>query len=139
MLIADNLQNYEQFEPIDSFYADRLLKNPSWELVWEDYIGWLKREAIYDQAIASSRAAVELNPRAKRLRIQLSLLELEHGSSERGVFTAETLINDYSEDPAIWMLYARALDSAGRRNDAQKAIEKANQIQLELLRSHELD
>ena len=139
MLIAHNLQNYEQFEPIDSFYAIRLQNNPSWELVWEDYIGWLKRESIYEQAVATSRAAVELNPKAKRLRIQLSLLELEHGSSERGIFTAESLINDYSNDPAIWMLYARALDSAGRRNDAKIAIERANQIQLELLRPHELD
>jgi tetratricopeptide (TPR) repeat protein len=138
-LLGRNLQFHEQFQAIDGLYVSRLTENPKWVFVWEEYIGWLRRDGIYDRAIEMSTVAVQKNPTSKRLRIQLVLLESEFGDQDVAVFNAQTLIENYREDPAMWMLYARALDSAGRRNDAQKAIETANQIQLELLRTHELD
>ena len=80
-----------------------------------------------------------MNPNANRLRIQLALLELEYGSTVQAVKIAHQLVDEHKKDPAMWMLYARALDSDGRRDEAQKAIEAANQIQLERLRTIKLD
>jgi predicted Zn-dependent protease len=129
LLIAHNLQNYAQFEPIDSFYFTRIANNPNWLLVWEDYVGWLKRDGFKNQALLASRAAVSSNPNAKRLRIQLALLELGHGNANDSVDIAKKLVEENKTDPSIWMLYARTLDGAGRREEAQNAVDMAQKLQ----------
>jgi len=137
LLIAHNQQNYAQFEPIDTLYATRLVKNPNWLLVWEDYVGWLKRDGMRNRAVVTSRAAVALNPQAKRLRIQLALLESEYGNADASVGIAKLLVDEFQTDPSMWMLYARTLDGVGRREEAQRAVETAQQLQLNRLTNNE--
>ncbi len=128
-LLGRNLQFHKQFQQIDVLYSQRLAKNPHWLFVWEEYIGWLRRDGLYDRAIQKSTIAVAENPNAKRLRIQLSLLELEFGNPEVAVKIAQALVEENKQDSAMWMLFARALDRSGRREKAQQAVEMANQIQ----------
>jgi predicted Zn-dependent protease len=63
------------------------------------------------------------------LRIQLALLHIDFGDPEVGVFISGDLVDEYQEDPSMWMLFARALDRSGRREKAQQAVNVANQIQ----------
>jgi len=129
MLIGQNLQYHAQFSPIQDHYAKRLELNPHWELVWEDYIGWLKREGSYQDAIAASKVAVKHNPKSKRLRIQWALLESEFGNSEEAVYLASILVQDYVNDPAMWMLLSRTLDKNGQREKSLQAMDQAKKIQ----------
>jgi len=135
MLLGQNMQYHAQFVPIDQLYASRLKVNLHWELVWEDYVGWLKREMQFERAIQASHKAVQSNPNAKRLRIQLALLELESGNTSTAVHIAKQLVDEDKEDPAMWMLYARALDSDGRNEKAVFALEKAKQLLAERLQN----
>ena len=130
MLIGQNLQYFEQFQPIEMFYTERLEVNPKWPLVWEDYVGWLKRDGLYERAIVASTNAVTLNPTATRLKIQLALLEMEFGEPPTAVLIMQPIVEEYQGDPSMWMLYARALDRAGRIEESQQAIEIANQLLL---------
>ena len=127
--LGRNLQFHEQFQQIDELYLQRLIENPHWVFVWEEYVGWLRRDGMYDRAIQMSTVAVNENPTTKRLRIQLALLELEFGNPEVAVTIAQALVEESKNDPSMWMLFARALDSSGRREEAQQAVEMANQIQ----------
>ena len=51
MLLGQIMQMNHAHQEIDSFYANRLESNQRWELVWEDYVAWLKREERYEKAI----------------------------------------------------------------------------------------
>ena len=138
MLIGQNLQNFEQYQPIEKFYVERLEANPDWTLVWEDYVGWLKRDGLYAQALAASNNSVTLNPTATRLRIQLALLEMEFGEPALAVSIMQNILEEIQDDPSMWMLYARALDRAGRREESQQAVEIANQLLLLRSQNNEL-
>ena len=127
--LGRNLQYHAQFQLIDDLYSQRLSENPHWDFVWEEYIGWLRRDGLYERAIQQSTIAVNENPAVKRLRIQLALLELEFGDPEVAILISKELVDEYKEDPSMWMLFARALDRSGRREEAQHAVEIANQIQ----------
>ena len=129
MLLGRNLQHHKQYAEIDALYFERLTNNPNWEFVWEEYIGWLRRDSLTDRAILMSTTAVDENPTAKRLRIQLALLHIDFGDPEVGVLVSSDLVNENQHDPSMWMLYARALDRSGRREQAQHAVGVANQIQ----------
>jgi tetratricopeptide (TPR) repeat protein/NAD-dependent dihydropyrimidine dehydrogenase PreA subunit len=129
MYLGRNLQHHKQYPEIDALYSERLSKNPHWEFVWEEYIGWLRRDGLHERAILKSTTAVNENPTAKRLRIQLALLHIDFGDPEVGVFISGDLVDEYQEDPSMWMLFARALDRSGRREKAQQAVNVANQIQ----------
>ncbi|MBT7658095.1 MAG: tetratricopeptide repeat protein, partial [Phycisphaerae bacterium] len=135
MLLGQNMQYHAQFVPIDQLYASRLKVNLHWELVWEDYVGWLKREMQFERAIQASHKAVQSNPNAKRLRIQLALLELESGNTSTAVHIAQQLVDEDMQDPVMWRLYARALDSDGRNEKAVFALEKAKQLLAEQLQN----
>ncbi len=138
MLLGQNLQQHAQFNPIDTFYADRLDSNPDWIIIWEDYVGWMKRNSMFDRAIVISRVAVEKNPSTSRLRIQLALLEMEHGSPSKAVQITQNLLEENKTDPSLWLLYARALDRDGKKEEAQNAIRIAEQVQKEYTESLEL-
>jgi len=138
MLLGQNLQQHAQFNPIDRFYSERLESNPDWKTVWEDYVGWTKRSSMFDRAIGISRVAVGKNPLATRLRIQLALLEMEHGSPTKAVQIMQHLLEENKKDPSWWLLYARALDRSGNKEEAQNAIRIAEQVQKEHAVSLEL-
>jgi len=127
-LLGRNLQLHEQFEAIDGLYLSRLTDHPNWEFVWEEYVGWLKRDGMYDRAIVMSTKAVEENQDSKRLRIQLALLESEFGNPEHAVRHAQVLTEAHPNDPSMWMLLARSYDSNNQREEAQEAVSTATQL-----------
>ena len=129
MLLGQIMQmNYARQE-IRAFYVNRLEKNQNWELVWEDYVAWLKREELYDQAIQASREAIDINPDASRLLLQNALTEMQHGDIEASIryFRLETEV--HPENPNAWLLLARSLSAAGRTEEARMAITKATELQ----------
>jgi tetratricopeptide (TPR) repeat protein len=131
MLLGQMMQYHQQSLYIDAFYTGRLEENEQWELVWEDYVGWLKRDGMYEQAIVASKNAVVKNPDAIRLKIQLVLLEIEFGDIENAIAIATKMTKRYPTKPSPWMLLSRALDQSGDYDAAQKAQRKAAEIQNE--------
>ena len=129
MLLGQLLQYDQQTLLIDSFYSERLVGNENWELVWEDYVGWLKRDGMYERAIAASKVAVTRNPLAIRLQIQLALLEIDFGDVQHAISIATSLTKTHPMDPTSWKLLARSLDKAGDRIGAGKAMRKAAELQ----------
>ena len=87
---------------------------------------------------AASNNSVTLNPTATRLRIQLALLEMEFGESALAVSIMQNILEEIQDDPSMWMLYARALDRAGRREESQQAVGIANQLLLLRSQNNEL-
>ena len=51
----------------------------------------------------------------------------------------KALVEEFNQDPSMWMLFARALDSSGRRAKSQQAVEMANRIQLQRLKDEASD
>ena len=129
LLIVHNLQSYAQYAELNTFYSERLQRNPHWLLIWEDYVGWLKRDGLFAQALASSKQSVKENPQAKRLRMQLALLEMGYGNTANAVALTQGLTEEFAGDPALWMLHARALDRDNQRDTAREAAQKAQQVQ----------
>jgi NAD-dependent dihydropyrimidine dehydrogenase PreA subunit len=129
MLLGQNIQHYEQSTIIDTFYSHRLAEHPDWELVWEDYVGWLKREGIYAKAIESSMQSITSNPHSLRLKIQLVLLEIDFGDVNHAVSLATELTEHYPEEPSSWMLLSRSLHASGNRDGAIAAQMRAAEIQ----------
>jgi len=74
MLLGQNLQLHRDPMLVQQFYLDALEANRNWELVWEDYVAWLRREGRHEDAVKASTAANNLNPDASRLQIQWHLL-----------------------------------------------------------------
>ena len=58
-LLGTCLQFHRQFQPIDEFYVRRLEENPSWVLIWVDYVSWLKNSGLYTRAIEASTTSVQ--------------------------------------------------------------------------------
>ena len=129
MLLGQMMQYHQQELNIKSFYEDRLNENKHWEQVWEDYVGWLKRDSFYAYAIETSMESVRENPDAIRLNIQLVLLETEYGNVENAIALATTMTEIFQNDPRSWRLLARALDKSGDYIGAMKAQSKAIEIQ----------
>lgn len=132
MLLGQIMQTNHARQEIDSFYANRLEENQHWELVWEDYVAWLKREGLYENAIQISRNALAFNPGAGRLRLQNALTEMQHGDVDISIvyFTQETEL--HPENPNAWFMLARSLSAAGRTEEAREVAAKANLLQNEL-------
>jgi Flp pilus assembly protein TadD len=132
MLLGQVMQMNRAQQEIDAFYAYRLENNQRWELVWEDYVAWLKREGQYEKAIQMSRIAISINPDAGRLGLQNALTEMQHGDVEISVafFTQET--KRLPDNPNSWMLLARSLSAAGRTEEAREAATKASLLQNQL-------
>jgi polyferredoxin len=129
MLLGQMMQHNEQTQFINSFYKQRLQDNSDWELIWEDYVGWLKRDGMYSQAIEASKSSIDKNPNAIRLKIQLVLLEIDFGDNENAISIATQMSLDYPNKPSPWMLLSRALDKKGDYEGARKAQSKAAKIQ----------
>lgn len=129
MLLGQMMQYHQQELNIKSFYEDRLNENKHWEQVWEDYVGWLKRDSFYAYAIETSMESVRENPDAIRLNIQLVLLETEYGNVENAIALATTMTEIFQNNPMSWRLLARALDKSGDYIGAMKAQSKAIEIQ----------
>ena len=129
MLLGQLLQYDQQAQLLDSFYSERLSENENWELVWEDYVGWLKRDGMYERAIAASKVAVIRNPLVVRLQIQLALLEIDFGDVQHAISIAISLTKTHPMDPTSWKLLARSLDKAGDRIGAGEAMRKAAELQ----------
>ena len=129
MLLGQNMQFHAQFVPINQHYVGRLRENPNWEIVWEDYVGWLKREGQYEQAIAASKTSVAKNPIAIRLQIQRVLLEIEFGDAENAVVLAKQMTGEFPSVATPWMLLSRALDTVGDYAGARNAQAEAAEIQ----------
>jgi len=123
------MQYHQQELYIKSFYEERLSDNEQWDQVWEDYVGWLKRDGLYAYAIEVSTESVRVNPDAIRLNIQLALLEIEFGSIEKAIALATLMTEVFSNEPYPWMLLARALDKSGDYIGAMEAQSKAIEIQ----------
>ena len=134
MLLGQIMQMNHAHQEIDSFYANRLESNQRWELVWEDYVAWLKREELYEKAIQLSRNAIAINPNADRLRLQNALTEMQHGEVEISVafFTQETV--EHPKNPNAWQMLARSLSAAGRPEEAREATTKAASLRNQLKR-----
>jgi predicted Zn-dependent protease len=100
--------------------------------VWEDYVAWLKREGLYENAIQISRNALAINLGAGRLRLQNALIEMQHGDVEVSIayFTQETEM--HPENPNAWFMLARSLSAAGRTEEAREVAAKATLLQNEL-------
>jgi polyferredoxin len=139
MLLAQNLQNHYQFNPINTFYTDKLEANPDWDTLWEDYVGWIKRSSMYTRALDLSRVAVEKNPHATRLKVQLALLEMDHGSPSEASKIMRRVLEEDNNNPSWWLLYARALEREGKKEESRKAIQTVREIQAERARSRDLD
>ena len=129
MLLGQMMQYHQQELYIKSFYEERLSDNEQWDQVWEDYVGWLKRDGLYAYAIEVSTESVRVNPDAIRLNIQLALLEIEFGSIEKAIALATLMTEVFSNEPYPWMLLARALDKSGDYIGAMEAQSKAIEIQ----------
>jgi tetratricopeptide (TPR) repeat protein len=129
MLLGQVMQMNHAHQEIEAFYANRLEKNQRWELVWEDYVAWLKREGQNEHAIQMSRTAVSINPDAGRLRLQNALTEMQHGDAEISVafFMQETKV--HPNNPNAWHMLARSLSAAGRSVEAREAAAKASSLQ----------
>ncbi len=139
ILLGQNLQSHYQYAPIDLFYANQLSVNPDWDTVWEDYVGFIKRSGMFTRALDTSRVAVEKNPRSERLKIQLAILEMEHGSSSEASKIMRGVLEENSDDPSLWLLYARALDRDNKKEESLKAIQKVKEIQIERARNRGSD
>ncbi len=129
MLLGQVMQYHQQTNAIISFYSERLTQNDQWEKIWEDYVGWLKREGSYEQAIATSKTSISKNPNAIRLHIQLALLEIEFGNADDAVVLATQMTEMFPDAAAPWMLLSRALDTVGDHDGARKAQAEAAKIQ----------
>ena len=129
MMLGQLLQYDQQTLLIDSFYSERLVGNEDWELVWEDYVGWLKRDGMYERAIAASKVAVTRNPLAIRLQIQLALLELDFGDVQNAIAIATSMTETHPMEPNSWKLLARSLDKIGDSVGAREALQRAMQLQ----------
>ena len=129
MVLGQMMQYHAQLEELKAFYSERLSEHGEWKLVWEDYVGWLKREGLYEQAIDASKNAVASNPDAIRLKIQLVLLEIDFGSLENAITLATQMSIDYPSQASPWMLLSRALDKAGDYQGARRAQSRAAEIQ----------
>jgi tetratricopeptide (TPR) repeat protein len=129
MLIGQTMQYHQQTNDINSFYGERLAENEQWELIWEDYVAWLKREGLYEQAIATSKTSILKNPNAIRLQIQLALLEIEFGNADDAVVLARQMTETFPGVAVPWMLLSRALDTVGDHEGARKAQAEAAKIQ----------
>ena len=129
MLLGQVMQYHRQTNELVSFYTTHLEENNQWQLVWEDYVGWLKRDGMYEQAIVASKDSIENNPNAIRLQIQLVLLEIEFGSIENAVRLATQMTAAFPGDPIPWMLLSRSLDAFGDHEGARKAQSQAAKIQ----------
>ena len=129
MLLGQVMQMNHAHQEIEAFYANRLENNQRWELVWEDYVAWLKREGQNEHAIQMSRTAVSINPDAGRLRLQNALTEMQHGDAEISVafFMQETKV--HPNNPNAWHMLARSLSAAGRSVEAREAAAKASSLQ----------
>ena len=139
MLLAQNLQSHYQFTPINTFYSDKLEANPDWDTLWEDYVGWIKRSGMYTRALDLSRVAVEKNPRATRLKVQLALLEMDHGSPSEASKIMRGVLEEDNNNPSWWFLYARALEREGKNEESRKAIQTVREIQAERAQGKDLD
>ncbi len=131
MLIGQNIQHHEQFVPIESFYKQRLSVHPQWKLVWEDYVGWLKRDGMHEQAIEVSKESIANNPNTIRLQIQLALLEIEYGNVTDAILLATQMTKTFPSVAPPWMLLSRALDASGDHEGARVAQRRAAEIQNE--------
>jgi len=129
MLLGQVMQYHKQTNELVSFYTTRLAENNHWQLVWEDYVGWLKRDGMYEQAIAASKESVIHNPSEIRLQIQLALLEIEFGDIDNAIVLATQMTTSFPDVAAPWMLLSRALDSFGDHTGARKAQAQAARIQ----------
>ena len=129
MLLGQIMQYHRQFVTVESFYEERLAEEPTWSLIWEDYVGWLRREGVVKSAIVNSKKSVELNPEAGRLKIQLVLLETEFGDVENAIYVAQQLAEQSPDSPTPWMLLSRALHQAGRLSESREAHLKAASLQ----------
>ena len=129
MLLGQIMQMNHARQEIDAFYATRLQENQDWELVWEDYVAWLKRSELFEKAIQISRHAVAINPDAGRLQLQNALTEMQYGDVEVSIayFTNETEM--HPENPNAWFMLARSLSAGGRLDEAREAAEKATSLQ----------
>jgi len=132
ILLGQMMQYHKQTNELITFYSERLAENDNWELIWEDYVGWLKRDGLYEQAIAASKTSVEKNPEAIRLHIQLALLEIEFGNAEDAIVLATQMTETFPAVAAPWMLLSRALDTVGDQDGARKAQTEAAKIQGEV-------
>ena len=128
MLLGQTMQYHKQANELVSFYTARLSEYSKWQLVWEDYVGWLKREGMYEQAISASKEAVTNNPDAIRLQIQLVLLEIEFGDVESAIALSKQMTNSFPKVVAPWMLLSRALDASGDYDAARNAQTEAEKI-----------
>ena len=128
MLLGQTMQYHKQANELVSFYTARLSEYSQWQLVWEDYVGWLKREGMYEQAISASKEAVTNNPDAIRLQIQLVLLEIEFGDVESAIALSKQMTNSFPKVVAPWMLLSRALDASGDYDAARNAQTEAEKI-----------
>jgi len=129
MLLGQMMQHHEQTSELVSFYTTHLDANEQWELVWEDYVGWLKRDGMYEQAISASRDSVYINPNAIRLQIQLVLLEIDFGDVENAVVLATQMTTSFPGVAAPWMLLSRSLDASRNHDASRKAQAEAAKIQ----------
>ena len=131
MLLGQIMQYHKQTNELVSFYTTQLIENSKWELVWEDYVGWLKRDGMYEQAIAISKDSVLNNPNAIRLQIQLVLLEIEFGNVDQAIVLAKQMTILFADESTPWRLLSRALDKSGDYDGARKALRMAVEIQSE--------
>ncbi|MDP7005989.1 MAG: 4Fe-4S binding protein [Phycisphaerales bacterium] len=129
MFLGQIMQFHQQFGVIDSFYEERLTEEPKWNLAWEDYVGWLKREGFEQDAIKKSKKANRLNPKSERLQIQLVLLEIEFGNVDNAVYLATEMTINNPNSPNPWMLLSRAFHKQGKHSEAIEAQNKAAKIQ----------
>jgi predicted Zn-dependent protease len=129
MLLGQVMQMNHAHQEIDAFYANRLEKNQTWELVWEDYVAWLKREGQFEQAILMSRNAVSINPDAGRLRLQNALTEMQHGDVEISIAFFAQEAEAHPNNPNAWHMLARSLNAGGRLDEAREAAAKAAALQ----------
>jgi tetratricopeptide (TPR) repeat protein len=129
MMLGQLLQYDQQTQLIDSFYSERLVENENWELVWEDYVGWLKRDGMYERAISASKGAVARNQVAIRLQIQLALLEVDFGDVQNAIAIATLMTETHPTESTSWKLLARTLDKAGDQVGAREALHRAAELQ----------
>jgi len=92
--------------------------------------------ARFDAAEVEAKKALEIDGDDAGSKIALARVYLQQGKHSVGLVLVEDALKSKPNDAAVWLLHAKLLHRAGSRNEAQKSLRKAAELDPALRDAH---
>jgi tetratricopeptide (TPR) repeat protein len=127
-LLGNTYCNLKQYEKAIDSHKKSLEVNPEFCEAWVNMGVTYRQKGNYDKAEECYKKAMEINPKDPELWSNLGSLHMQKGENDKAITEFEKAIELNNNMAVTHGSYALALAIAGRYEDADKALDRAREL-----------